>query len=341
MRIAVDAAGGDFGIKPNVEGAALAVKKLGHSVALVGPEGPIRAELAALGAGGDKRLSIVDAPELIDMKEEPVAACREKQKASIMLACELAARQEADAVVSAGHSGATMVAALWHMKRLKGVLRPAIAAPIPTLKGTSVLLDAGANVECKPWHLLQFALMGSVYARHVLRIQEPSVGILSIGEEESKGNELVRETMPLLKASGIRFHGPVEGRDIPAGTADVVVCDGFTGNVCLKLMEGTASAMMKMLKSEIESGLVSKAGGLLIRGAGRRLKARLDYQEYGGAPLLGVDGTAIICHGKSTPRAIFNAVRVAADLAGAGAKDQIRDSLERVKANMELARAIE
>jgi glycerol-3-phosphate acyltransferase PlsX len=231
-----------------------------------------------------------------------------------------------------------MVAALWHLKRLPGVLRPAIASPIPTAKGVAVLLDAGANTECKPWLLLQFATMGALYAKHIFKIAKPSVGILSNGEEESKGNELVREAVPLLKYSGLNFRGPIEGRDIPAGTVDVIVCDGFVGNVVLKLYEGVASTLLAGLKAEIEKSPVSRLGGLLIRGAGRALKKRMSYDEYGGAPLLGVGGIAIIAHGKSNAKAIFNAHRVASELVKTGATDQIRASLEEMKANLELAR---
>lgn len=339
MKIALDAAGGDFGLKPNVDGALQAASELGVEVILVGPQEGIRAALAERGVPStDKRFEIVDAPDLVRMEEDPVSACREKPRSSIMVATELVAAKRADAVISAGHSGAAMVSALWHLKRLPGVLRPAIASPIPTAKGTSVLLDAGANTECKPWHLLQFATMGALYAKHIFKVAKPSVGVLSNGEEESKGNELVHEAIPLLKYSGLNFHGPIEGRDIPAGAVDVVVCDGFVGNVVLKLYEGVASTLMAELKAEIEKSPISKLGGLLIRGAGRALKRRMSYDEYGGAPLLGVGGTAIICHGKSNAKAIANAHRVAKQLVEAGANDQIKASLEEMKANLELAK---
>lgn len=339
MKIALDAVGGDFGLKPNVDGAVLAASELGVEIALVGPQGSVRAELASRGIPStDKRFEIVHSPDLVRMEEESVTACREKPKSSIMVATELVASKRAEGVVSAGHSGATMVAALGHLKRLPGVLRPAIASPLPTARGSAVLLDAGANTECKPWHLLQFATMGALYAKHILKIAKPRVGILSNGEEESKGNELVHEAIPLLKYSGLTFHGPIEGRDIPAGVVDVIVCDGFVGNVVLKLYEGVASTLLAELKSEIEKSPVSKLGGLLIREAGRRLKRRMSYDEYGGAPLLGVGGTTIISHGKSNGKAIFNAIRVAVELVKSNANDQIKTSLEEMKSNLELAK---
>ena len=339
MKIALDAAGGDFGLKPNIEGAVQAASELGVEILLVGKADEVRAELASRGIPStDKRFEIVDAPDMIGMDEDAPAACREKPRASIMVASELVASKRADAVISCGHSGATMVAALWNLKRLPGVLRPAILAPIPTTRGVSVLLDAGANAECKPWHLLQFATMGTLYAKHVLKIEHPTVGVLSNGEEESKGNDLVHEAIPLLKYSGLNYTGPVEGRDVPTGAADVIVCDGFTGNVVIKLYEGVAGAVLAELKKEIEKSPVSKLGGLLIRGAGRALKRRMSYDEYGGAPLLGVNGVSIICHGKSNAKAVFNAHRVARELVLAKTNQHIRASLEETKANLELAK---
>lgn len=326
---------------PNIEGAIEAVQGLGCDVLLVGPEHAIRRELSLRGVSAeDKRFEVFDAPDSIGMDEDPAKACREKPKAAIMASAEVVAKGRAQAFVSAGNSGAAMVAALWHLKRLPGVLRPAIASPVPTARGTRVLLDAGANADCKPWHLLQFATMGTLYAKHVLHIDKPSVGILSIGEEECKGNELVRETIGLLKYSGLNFHGPIEGRDIPAGVVDVVVCDGFVGNICLKLMEGVASSIFALLKSEIESGASTRLGGLLIRPAARRLKDKMSYEEYGGAPLLGVGAPAVICHGKSTARAIFNAHRVAKGLVEASANEHMRVALDRMKSTLEMTKAV-
>ncbi|MBI3552797.1 MAG: phosphate acyltransferase PlsX [Elusimicrobia bacterium] len=339
MKIALDAAAGDFGPGPNIDGAVQAANAWGIEVVLVGPAEKIRHELAARSvAASDKRFEIVDAPEVIGKGEEPSIACRAKPGCSIMTACELAAKGSAAGVVSAGHSGATMVAALWHIKRIEGVLRPAIAAPIPTLNGTAVLLDAGANPDCKPWHLLQFAVMGSIYALHILKRDRQRVGILSIGQEDGRGNDLVKESIPLLKSSGLDFLGPVDGRDVPAGTIEVVVCDGFAGNVAVKVMEGTSQSIFQLLKAEVLAGWLAKTGGLLLRGAFGRLRRRMSYDEYGGAPLLGVEGSVVICHGKSNSKAIANALRVAKDLADSGINGRIRKSVDEIKQNLETSR---
>ena len=324
MKLALDAAAGDLGLEPNIEGAIQAATAYGVELVLVGPAKRVQEQLSARGIGAsDRRFEVVDAPELIGMAEDPAAACRAKPRASVMVCAELVASGKAAGFVSVGHSGASMVAALWHLKRLPGVQRPAIAVPLPTTRGYTVLLDAGANTECKPWHLLQFAAMGSLYAKHVLGVASPKVGLLSNGEEECKGNDLVRETLPLLKTSGLDFYGPVEGRDVTAGAVDVVVCDGFTGNVVVKTMEGMATAMMAALKSEVEKSSLSKLGAILMRGAFSSLKKRLSYDEYGGAPLLGVGGTAVIAHGRSNAKAVSNALRVAAQLASEKVNEHI------------------
>lgn len=304
---------------------------------LVGPANEIQTQLTARGvSANDGRFEIVDAREMIGMAEEPVSACRAKPRASIMVCAELVASGKAQALVSTGHSGATMVAALWHLKRLPGILRPAIACPIPTPSGTTLLLDGGANTDCKPWHLLQFAMMGSIYAESVLRVTKPTVGILSLGEEDTKGNELVKETIPLLKTSGLDFYGPVEGRDIPGGKVSVVVCDGFVGNTTIKAIEGTAATIFSLIKTEIGSTILSKLGGLLLRGAFARVRKKMSYDEYGGAVLLGVNGTAIISHGRSNGKAVANALRVAKESSLSGVNDKVRHSLERIKQNLEV-----
>jgi glycerol-3-phosphate acyltransferase PlsX len=324
VKLALDAAAGDLGLEPNIEGAIQAAVAYGVELILVGPAARITQQLSARGIGEkDPRFEVVDAPDLIAMDEEPAAACRAKPRASIMVCAELVASGKAQGLVSVGHSGATMVAALWHLKRLRGVQRPAIAVPLPTTTGFTVLLDAGANTECKPWHLVQFAAMGRLYSKHVLGVAEPTVGILSNGEEECKGNDLVRETVPLLKQAKVNFTGPVEGRDLVAGLADVVVCDGFTGNVVVKLIEGTASSILATLKAEVSKRPLAKLGALLMRGAFGALKKRLSYDEYGGAPLLGVGGTAIIAHGKSNAKAVANALRVAKQMAASGLAERI------------------
>lgn len=330
MRIALDAVGGDFGSAPNIEGAIWAANAFGVELLLAGPRAEIRAALAARGvADADPRFEIVDAPDLVGMDEEPSAGCRSKPKSSIMVAAGACAGGRAAGFVSAGNSGATMVAALWHLKRLPGVLRPAIAAPIPTARGVTVLLDAGANMDCKPWHLVQFAVMGSLLSRHVYGVAEPTVGLLSIGEEEGKGNDLTRESYPLLKSAPVSFRGCVEGRDVPAGKTDVVVCDGFAGNVLIKGMEGTALSVLSRLKGELMSSWRYRLAALVLRGPFARLKRALSYDEYGGAPLIGVGGVAVVSHGSSNARAIANALRVAAKMAEAGVPEALRAAVAR------------
>lgn len=334
--LALDACAGDFGAPPNIDGAIAAANRLGVKIALVGPAAVISAELGRRGVSADDpRFELVDAPDVIAMDEEPASACRAKPRASIMVCAELVASGRAQGLVSVGHSGATMVAALWHLKRVPGVLRPAIATVIPTPARMTVLLDAGANADCKAWHLLQFGVMGTVYCKSVLGIEKPTVGLLSIGEEEGKGNELVKETFPLLKSSGLEFFGTVEGRDIPAGKTDVVVCDGFVGNVCVKLMEGTCSTIFGMLKGALVENPVRKFAALLLQKPFGQMKKRLSYDEYGGAPLLGVNGVAIIAHGGSNAKAVSNALRVASELAAGGVSERIREAVEQVKSSLE------
>lgn len=330
MKIALDAVGGDHGLTPNIDGAVQAANAFGVELVLVGPAAAIRAELSARGVGeGDPRFEVVEAPDVVGMDEEPAAACRAKPAASVMVCAQLVAAGKAAGFVSAGNSGATMVAALWHLKRVPGILRPAIAVPIPTPKGVTVLLDAGANVDCKPWHLVQFAVMGELLARHLYGIPEPTVGLLTIGEEEGKGNDLVKESCPHLKTSGLNFFGSVEGRDVPSGKTDVVVCDGFVGNVLIKTMEGTAAAVVGLLKAELTSSWRYKLPALLLRGPFARMKKKMSYDEYGGAPLVGVNGVAIVCHGSSNARAIAHAVRAAAKAADSGYVALLREASRR------------
>ncbi|MEK7382574.1 MAG: phosphate acyltransferase PlsX, partial [Elusimicrobiota bacterium] len=276
-------------------------------------------------------VELADAPDSVAMNEDPAAACRAKPRASIMVAAELVAQTRASGLVSAGHSGATMIAALWHLKRIPGVLRPAIAVPLPTVKGVSILLDGGANVDCKPWHLVQFALMGSILYRHLYGKKTPTVGLLTIGEEEGKGNDLVKETFPRLKSSGLEFRGAVEGRDVPMGKTDVVVCDGFVGNILIKTMEGTASAVMGILKTEILAKWHHRLAGVLLRSTFTRLRRRMSYDEYGGAPLLGVNGVVVVCHGGSNARAISHAIRFAAQSADAGIVPAMQEAITRAE----------
>lgn len=328
MRIAVDAMGGDHAPGSIVEGAVQAARDFGHDIILVGDPSLLKDEINRLNA---QSLSLrIEASEtVIGMEESPAQACREKPTSSIMVAAKWAALNQADAVVSAGNSGATMAAALWHMRRLPGVLRPAITTLMPTLSGFCVVTDAGANVDCKPKHLLQFAVMGRQFMKHIFDRPQPRVGLLSIGEEPSKGNELTLATAELLKRYVPNFIGNVEGRDIPKGTADVVVCDGFVGNVVLKFAEGLAESLVTLIKEQIDADPLARLGGLFLRGALKDVHKKMDYSEYGGAPLLGVNGVCIICHGKSNPKAIRNAIRVAAESAQKGTNRQIRQELHR------------
>jgi phosphate acyltransferase len=300
IRVAIDAMGGDRGPEEVVAGALEAASDELVPV-LHGPEG--------LDAHG---LEHVVAPDVIGMDEKPAEAVRAKPRSSLVAACRTVAEGGADAVVSAGNTGAMLAAALLELRRLRGVFRPAIAVPIPARRGPSVLLDAGANADARPEHLLQFAQMGAVFAEEILGIERPDVRLLSIGEEPEKGNDLTLEAHALLAASDLRFGGNVESRELLVGAADVVVTDGFTGNVCLKLLEGTIGELLDALREEIVATPRGKLGGLLIRPAARRLRRRLDPDTYGGAYLLGLRGLAVVAHGNSSRRAIASATRLAA-----------------------------
>lgn len=313
IRIALDAMGGDRGPVVTVEGAVDAARELGLSVVLVGNEEELQESLRRRATNG-LGITICHAPEAVGMQESPSAALRKKKQSSIRVGLELVKRGEADAFISAGNTGAVMATALITLGPLLGVERPAIALIIPTLQGQSILLDVGANADCKARHLLQFAIMGDVYARQIMGKRSPAVGLLSIGEEESKGNELTKEAFRELgEEQSLNFIGNVEGREVFRGRADIIVCDGFTGNIALKIIESAAEFFTVLLKEELGKGLVGKAGALLARGAFERFRKLVDYTEYGGAPLLGVRGVCIISHGRSTAKAIKNAIRVAAE----------------------------
>jgi len=303
--------GGDLAPSAVVDGAVAAVRHLAVKFALVGPTAAVTDALAQHPDWSTLDLEIVEAPDVIAMTESPAAALRRKPGASIRVAADLVAQKRAGALVSAGHTGATVMAAYGAFGTIPGVDRPALAAPIPTLARPAVLVDAGANVECRPHHLLQFAVMGSVYARVAYGTERPRVGLLSIGEEETKGNDLTRDAHRLLKAAPINFIGNVEGREIYSGSADVIVCDGFTGNVVLKTSEGLVETVETLLGDELRGTFSSQVGYLLSRRAFRRFRRRVDYSEYGGAPLLGVAGLAIIGHGRSSAKAIRNAIAMA------------------------------
>lgn len=309
-KIAVDAMGGDHAPRVVVEGAILAAQELGIEVILVGQKDAVSQELAR--QSPHPHIEIMHASEAIAMHESPSSALRKKDS-SMKVAFEMMKRREVDAVVSAGNSGAMMATGMFVMGNLAQVARPAILIVVPNSKAGTVIVDAGANVDCKPRHLLQFGLMGSIYAERILSIRNPRVGVLSNGEEESKGNELTRAASELLAAAQVNYIGYVEGRDIFNGNVDVVVCDGFTGNVALKTMEGLASFAGDALKAAFQKNALSRLGYLMSRNALREAHRRLDYAEYGGAPLIGLDGVAIIAHGGSGPRAIKNAIRAARD----------------------------
>jgi glycerol-3-phosphate acyltransferase PlsX len=309
--VAVDAMGGDFAPRLVVDGALAAARHFDLGVMLVGRRDAIEAELERHADLDPDRVRIVDAPEVIAMDEAPSAALRRKPGASIKVAAELVARQSAAALFSAGHTGATVMAAHAAFGMLPGVDRPALAATVPTPHRPAVLLDVGASVESRPHHLLQFAVMGSVYARVALGLERPRVGLLSIGEEATKGNELTREAHRLLKASALAFCGNVEARDVYTGQADVIVCDGFTGNVALKISEGLVEVVETMLTEELSRTVTMRVGSLLTRRALRHFRRRVDYSEYGGAPLLGVARVAIVGHGRSSAKAVRNAVAMA------------------------------
>lgn len=330
MKIAVDAMGGDYAPEEIVLGAIDAVKTLKLSVVLVGDENKIRNVLRQYGAVENERLSIVHSSEVIEMGEHPAQAIRKKKDASIVVATRLVKNGDCDAVVAPGSTGAAVTAALLGLGRIKGIERPAIATPIPSKKGVTILIDSGANANSKPKHLVECAIMGYHYAKYIFGVEQPKVGLLSIGEEESKGNETVQETYPLLeKMKTFSFYGNVEGRDIPDGTVDVVVCDGFVGNVVLKFGEGMALFIIRLVKDTVKhGGFIAKLGALAILPVLKTLKKRLDYTEYGGAPLLGVNGSFIICHGSSKAKAIKNAIRVAGELVDQNVVGHIRKSIE-------------
>lgn len=308
MKIAIDAMGGDYAPQEIVKGAIEAHKNGAAEIILVGSPDLLKAYPEII----QNNIEFLPATEVIGMNEHPAKAVRRKKDASIVVATRIVAEGKADALVSAGSTGAQMAAALLIMGRIKGVLRPAISTLIPTLNSKPlVLLDAGANTDCEPKNLLQFALMGEVYAKVMLRIPSPSIGLLNIGREETKGNELALAAYSLLKESLINFKGNVEPRDFPAGPVDVVVCDGFVGNAILKFGEGIVGAVFKLLEEEIKKRTISKAAAFLMIPAFKNLMKKLDYSEYGGAPLLGVDGVSIVCHGSSDAKAINNAVLAA------------------------------
>jgi len=326
MRIAVDAMGGDYAPRVVVEGAVEAAKKGSYDIVLVGDESLIKEELKKYRTSS-LPLSVHHSSEIIGMDESPAMASRQKKDSSIVVATRLIKEGTVDAMVSAGNSGAVMASALMILGRLPGVDRPAIAVLIPTMKGPGVVLDVGANVNSKAKDLLQFAVMGHIYMEKIMNRTSPRIGLLNIGVEETKGDEVSVEANRLLRQSSLNFVGNLEGRDILKGKADVIVCDGFVGNILLKFGEGIAEEFMNLFRDEILKYPFRKMAVTLLRGAFKDIKKKVDYAEYGGAPLLGVDGCSIICHGSSNPRAILNAIRVAGEFVEKKVNQQIKESL--------------
>jgi glycerol-3-phosphate acyltransferase PlsX len=308
LKIAVDAMGGDYAPREIVLGAIAACRELGAEIILVGHEAEINTILNEQNVSG-LNLEVYPASEVIAMDEHPASAVKRKKDSSLVVANRLVKEGKAAAVISAGNTGAAMSSSLLYVGRINGIKRPAIASPMPTRTGVSVLIDAGANAECDPENLLQFAMMGSVYAEKVLGINKPKVGLLSIGEEETKGNKLVVDTHLLLKESHLNFIGNIEGRDVHRGNCDVIVCDGFVGDIVLKLSEGLASTLFSQIKEAITGNLLASMGGLMLKPAFADLKSRMDYTEYGGAPLLGLNGISMISHGRSNAKAVKNAIK--------------------------------
>jgi glycerol-3-phosphate acyltransferase PlsX len=318
VKIAIDAMGGDDGPRTIVDGALVAARHLQIGLLLAGDGQIIERELARHPGAAALDLRILDTPDTVDMGEPAAAALRRRPRASVRVAADAVSRGEAAGMFSAGHTGASVLAALGAFGRLPGVDRPALATIIPTRRHPAVLLDSGATVECRPQHLVQFAVMGTAYARVALACETPRVGLLSVGEEASKGNDLTREAHQLLKAAPIHFVGNVEGQHVYAGDVDVIVCDGFTGNVTLKISEGLVDAVENLLHDELSSTFGTRVGYLLSRQAFRRFRKRVDASEYGGAPLVGVNGLCVVGHGRSSAKAVRNGVAMTARFVSAG-----------------------
>jgi phosphate acyltransferase len=338
-RIALDAMGGDHAPDAIVEGALQAVSEYPDIiVTLVGREEVLREKL---GGNVPSRIDIADAREVVDMTDTALAPLRRKRNSSIRVCANLVAEGKADTMVSAGHTGAAMTSAYKVIGMIEGVSRPALAAILPNAKGHTVLLDVGANVDAKPANLREFSVMGHFYAQMIFGIAEPRIGLLSIGEEEGKGNELVKESFRVLKDTGLNFIGNAEGRDVFNGNADVVVCDGFIGNVVLKAGEALGEMVSKMLRAEVTRTMPRKIGAFILKGAFEDIKKRMDYSEYGGAPLLGVNGGCIISHGRSNPKAVKNAIRVGRDFAMNRVDTKIREKISDLHSREHAAHLVE
>ncbi|MEO8188700.1 MAG: phosphate acyltransferase PlsX [Acidobacteriota bacterium] len=326
MRIAVDAMGGDHAPRVNVDGAIAAAREFGISSLLVGKPAALEPLLAAAGDAG-RQIEIVEATEVVEMDDPATAAIRKKRNSSIRIAANCVRDGRAAGLVSAGHTGAAMVSAKMVIGTIEGVDRPALATVLPNLSGHCLLLDVGANPEAKTSHFKEFAVMGSLYAQLAFGKPNPSIGLMSIGEEDSKGTDRTKEAFKGLKEAGLNFIGNVEGRDVFTGKVDVIVTDGFTGNVILKVSESLSEMVEQLLREEIKKTLQASVGFLLSRSAFRSFKTRLDYSEYGGAPLLGLKGCVIICHGRSSAKAIKNAIRLAAEFSRQNLAEKIQSSI--------------
>ena len=338
VRLAVDAMGGDFGPSVVVPGALQGARETGAKVLLVGIEEEIRKQIAELKAedGEGELFEVVNATQIIEMTDKPSEVVRGKRDSSMHVACKLVRQGEADAFISAGNSGVAYACGMFIIGRIPGVERPALASLMPTEKSPMLLLDVGANAECRPHHLFQFAVMGSTFVKDILGYEEPRVALLSNGEEEGKGNPLVKDSYELLKqASHLNFVGNAEGSDLFTGDVDVVVCDGFVGNVALKLSEGLARSIRHLLKRELtHNGILPRLGAALSMPAFKSFKKIVDYAEYGGAPLLGLKGIAIVCHGKSNEKAICSAMKLANSYISKGTQQRL---VEAISANEELS----
>ncbi len=312
IRIALDAMGSDNSPQADVEGAVLAAREFEYELVLVGKGDLIEKELERY-KPRPKSISICHASDVIGMQEQPVLSVRRKKDSSIVVLANLAKEKKVDAIVSAGNTGAVVCAATLKCRLLPGIERAGIGVVMPTLKGTTLMIDAGANIDAKPRHLLQYAIMGSAYSKYILNNKSPRVGLLNVGEEESKGTGFLKEAYGLLELSGLNFIGNVEGKDIFLGDCDVIVCDGLVGNVALKVSESASHAIIELFKRAFKSSVLSRFAGLLGKTAFYSLKRKMDYAEYGGAPLLGINGICIICHGSSSAKAVKNAIRVAGE----------------------------
>jgi glycerol-3-phosphate acyltransferase PlsX len=327
MTIAVDAMGGDDAPAAPVAGAVAAAREGGASLLLVGDTARIEAVLASLGAGRPSNLDIVHADEVVGMEDAPITPIRRKPRSSIRICAELVKQRKAQAMVTAGNTGAAMIAAKLVIGTSPGVDRPALAAVLPNLRGFTVVLDVGANVDSKPSQMRQFAVMGHFFAQQIVGTESPRIGLLSVGEEEGKGSGVTREAFKVLRSAGLNFVGNVEGGDVFKGTVDVIVCDGFVGNVVLKSAEALAETLTSMLREEMAKSVLARVGYLLARPAFRGFRRRIDYSEYGAAPLLGIEGGCFIGHGRSSPKAIANAIRRAREFAAAGLQEKVSAKL--------------